>query len=66
LHECLHRDKRCIRIIHGKGIGSKNKEPVLKKKVRSWLIQKNEVIAYVEAPKHDGGSGAIIVLIKNS
>jgi len=33
--------------------------------VRSWLIQKNEVIAYVEAPKHDGGSGAIIVLIKN-
>jgi len=66
LHECLHRNKRCIRIIHGKGIGSKNREPVLKKKVRSWLIQKNEVIAYVEAPKYDGGSGAIIVLIKNS
>ena len=58
------RHIRCIRIIHGKGIGSKNKEPVLRNKVKNWLAQKDEVIAYAQAPKHDGGSGAVIVLLK--
>lgn len=66
LRLCQKRNVRCIRIIHGKGIGSVNKEPVLKKRVRSWLMQKQEIIAYVETPRHDGGSGAIIVLIKES
>ena len=51
-------------IIHGKGYGSINKEPVLKKKVRNWLCQKDEVIAFAEAPKHDGGSGVVLVLLK--
>ena len=64
IQECKKKKIRCIRIIHGKGYGSKNKEPVLKKKVRSWLMQKDEVIAYSEAPRHDGGSGVVIVLLK--
>ena len=64
IQECKKKKIRCIRIIHGKGYGSKNKEPVLKKKVRNWLMQKDEVIAYSEAPRHDGGSGVVIVLLK--
>ena len=64
IQECKKRHVRCIRIIHGKGIGSKNKEPVLKNKVKNWLAQKEEVIAFAQAPKHDGGSGAVIVLLK--
>ncbi|NQW35265.1 MAG: Smr/MutS family protein [Methylophilales bacterium] len=64
IQECKKKKVRCIRIIHGKGYGSKNKEPVLKKKVRGWLAQKDEVIAYAQAQKHDGGSGVVIVLLK--
>ena len=64
IQECKKRHLRCIRIIHGKGIGSKNKEPVLRNKVKNWLAQKDEVIAYAQAPKHDGGSGAVVVLLK--
>tara|TARA_B100000795_G_scaffold121027_1_gene90092 strand:+ start:750 stop:1289 length:540 start_codon:yes stop_codon:yes gene_type:complete len=64
IQDCKKRHTRCIRIIHGKGIGSKNKEPVLRNKVKNWLAQKDEVIAYAQAPKHDGGSGAVIVLLK--
>tara|TARA_B100000795_G_scaffold204577_1_gene158178 strand:- start:554 stop:1093 length:540 start_codon:yes stop_codon:yes gene_type:complete len=64
IQNCKKRHIRCIRIIHGKGIGSRNKEPVLRNKVKNWLAQKDEVIAYAQAPKHDGGSGAVIVLLK--
>lgn len=55
---------RCVRIIHGKGHGSVNKEPVLKNKVRSWLVQKNEVIAFCQARAAEGGAGALVVLLK--
>jgi len=55
---------RCVRIIHGKGLGSMNKKPVLKSKVRNWLVQKEEVIAFVQARAADGGSGALMVLLK--
>ena len=33
---------RCVRVVHGKGLGSPGKTPVLKGKVQSWLIQKQE------------------------
>lgn len=55
---------RCVRIIHGKGLGSVNKQPVLKSKVRNWLVQKDEVIAFCQARAADGGSGALMVLLK--
>lgn len=58
------RGQRCVRIIHGKGLGSVNKEPVLKQKVRNWLAQKDEVIAFCQAKAADGGAGALIVLLK--
>jgi DNA-nicking Smr family endonuclease len=55
---------RCVRIVHGKGLSSPNREPVLKGKVRLWLAQRDEVLAYCEAPRHSGGSGAVLVLLK--
>jgi DNA-nicking Smr family endonuclease len=64
LRRCLRSGVRCVRIIHGKGLGSVNKEPVLKHKVRNWLIQKDEVLAFSQATAADGGSGALIVLLK--
>ncbi len=46
IRESVKRGLRCLRVIHGKGLGSIGKEPVLKGKVRAWLVQKNEVIAF--------------------
>ncbi len=57
------RGWRCIRVIHGKGNGSVGKAPVLKNKVQRWLVQKIEVLAFVQAKAADGGRGALVVLI---
>ena len=54
---------RCVRVVHGKGHGSPGREPVLKGKVKSWLVQKNEVIAFTQARAAQGGAGALIVLL---
>ena len=61
---CLRREQRCVRVIHGKGLGSVNKEPVLKGKVLRWLTQRDEVLAFCQAGPTDGGSGALVVLLK--
>jgi DNA-nicking Smr family endonuclease len=65
LNDCLRNDARCVRIIHGKGLRSKNREPVLKTKVANWLIQRDEVLAFCQARQTDGGSGAVVVLLKS-
>ena len=57
---------RCVRVVHGKGLGSPGKTPVLKGRVQSWLIQKNEVIAFVQARPAEGGAGALVVLLAQS
>ena len=54
---------RCVRVVHGKGLGSPGKTPVLKGKVQSWLIQKQEVLAFVQARPSQGGAGALVVLL---
>ena len=54
---------RCVRVVHGKGLGSPGKTPVLKGRVQSWLIQKNEVLAFVQARPAQGGAGALVVLL---
>jgi DNA-nicking Smr family endonuclease len=54
---------RCVRVVHGKGLGSPGKTPVLKGKVQSWLIQKQEVLAFVQARPAHGGAGALLVLL---
>lgn len=65
LDECLEHGIRCLRIVHGKGYGSQGLEPVLKDKVRTWLIQKAEVMAFSEAPERGGGAGALLVLLRS-
>lgn len=64
LRESVRGGLRCVRVIHGKGNGSPGREPVLKGKVRSWLVQKNEVIAFAQARAQDGGHGAVLVLLR--
>ena len=57
---------RCVRVVHGKGLGSPGKTPVLKGRVHAWLVQKNEVLAFVQARGDEGGAGALVVLLKPS
>jgi DNA-nicking Smr family endonuclease len=57
------RGLRCVRVIHGKGLRSPKREPVLKGKVRQWLVQRDEVLAFCQAPAAQGGSGALLVLL---
>lgn len=55
---------RCVRVVHGKGHGSPGKTSVLRTKVPGWLIQKHEVLAFVQARPPDGGAGALLVLLR--
>jgi DNA-nicking Smr family endonuclease len=66
LNRCMLEERRCVRIIHGKGHGSKNRLPVLKNKVRHWLMQRDDVLAFCQARSVDGGTGAVIVLLRSS
>ncbi|MBY0455405.1 MAG: Smr/MutS family protein [Burkholderiaceae bacterium] len=55
---------RCVRVVHGKGLGSPGKSPVLKGRVQRWLVQKTEVLAFVQARPVEGGAGALVVLLQ--
>ena len=65
LRGCRARRLGCVRIVHGKGLGSRNREPVLKGKVYHWLKQREEVLAFAQAPAAHGGAGAVLVLLKS-
>jgi len=64
IRDASKRGWRCVRIVHGKGLGSRGKTPVLKSKVQRWLVQKTEVLAFVQAKGSEGGAGALVVLLK--
>ncbi len=64
LLECQRQGIRCVRIVHGKGLRSPNREPVLKLHLRHWLARRQEVLAYVQARPADGGGGAVVALLK--
>ena len=64
IRRSMRRGVRCVRIIHGIGYGSPNGEPVLRSVVHSWLVQKDEVVAFCVANRADGGHGALVVLLK--
>lgn len=54
----------CVRIVHGKGLGSPGGRPILKVKLNHWLRQRDEVLAFCSARPADGGTGAIYVLLR--
>ncbi len=57
---------RCVRVIHGKGLGSGNRGPILKRKVDTWLRKWDAVLAFISARQVDGGTGAVYVLLKKN
>lgn len=64
VHRCASNNKLCIRIVHGKGLGSGDRGPVLKRGVDRWLRKWDVVLAFVSARQVDGGTGAVYVLLK--
>ncbi|TDP63166.1 Smr/MutS family protein [Roseateles toxinivorans] len=66
IHHAARTGMRCVRVVHGKGNGSPGREPVLKARVRRWLVQKQEVLAFTQARASEGGNGALIVLLQGA
>jgi DNA-nicking Smr family endonuclease len=64
LHEAMQQKLRCVLVIHGKGLNSRGGEAILRKLTRHWLTQHHLVLGYCDAPPRDGGSGAVLVLLK--
>jgi DNA-nicking Smr family endonuclease len=66
LIHCRRHDIHCVRIIHGKGRGSRDGKPVIKNKLNRWLQNTPQVLAFSSARTCDGGTGAVYVLLKNT
>ena len=64
LRDCRAHGVGCVRIVHGKGLGSPGRQPVLKDKVKRWLVQSDRVLAFVQARADEGGVGALVVLLQ--
>ncbi len=64
LDECVQQGYRCVLVVHGKGMSSKNREPVLKTRIGNWLAQRQDVLAFCQARPEDGGGGAVVVLLR--
>jgi len=64
LARSLVRGMRCVRVVHGKGLRSPGKVGVLKHLSRGWLAQREEILAFCQARPHEGGSGALRVLLR--
>lgn len=54
-------NQNVIKIVHGKG-----PEAILKTYVNGWLKQHRDVLAFVSAPENQGGTGAVLVLLKRA
>jgi len=64
LADCQDHDVRCVRIVHGKGNRSPNTGPVIKTLLDGWLRRRKDVLAFCSARPHDGGTGAVYVLLR--
>lgn len=62
--QSMARGYTCVRVVHGKGLKSGHKGPVLKRKVDQWLRRWEPVLAFVSARPADGGTGAAYVLLR--
>jgi DNA-nicking Smr family endonuclease len=65
LAEAHHYGIRCVRIIHGKGLRSRNAGPILKGLTDRLLRRRDDVIAFASARPAQGGTGAVVVLLKD-
>ncbi|AKU92162.1 Smr/MutS family protein [Vulgatibacter incomptus] len=67
VEESRRKGRRCVVVIHGRGLHSKDQIPVLKEGVQVWLSQGrigSNVLAFATARQHDGGAGAVYVLLR--
>jgi DNA-nicking Smr family endonuclease len=64
LERALVRNLRCVRIVHGKGLRSGTRGPVLRHAVHRLLAASPAVLAFVSAPAAQGGAGAVHVLLR--
>ncbi len=67
LIEAVRAGQRCVLIIHGRGLNSKDQTPVLKERLKSWLARGRAarvVLAFTTARPCDGGAGALYVLLR--
>lgn len=63
INEAAASNISAIRIVHGKGLHSKDKKPVLKNLILGWLKKNQHVLAVCSTPANDGSTGAVYVLI---
>lgn len=63
LGEALQHRARVVRVVHGKGLRSGHRGPVLKLVASHFLQRVGDVLAFASAREVDGGSGAILVLL---
>jgi DNA-nicking Smr family endonuclease len=66
LAEAAFFGARCVRVVHGKGLGSGPRGPVLKRTVDGILKRTDAVIAFCSARRVDGGTGAVYVLLSKT
>ena len=66
LAESNNAGKRCVRIVHGRGLGSPGRNGILRQLVKSWLSRRKDILAFCHAPPNDGGEGALWVLLKSN
>jgi DNA-nicking Smr family endonuclease len=67
LQKAILQRKRCVLIIHGRGLGSKDRVPVLKNALGNWFTRralKKKILAFTTAKEYDGGGGAMYVLLR--
>jgi DNA-nicking Smr family endonuclease len=64
LTDCLEKNIKCIRVVHGKGYGSGQRGPVLKALTDAYLRNCEAVLAFCSARDDDGGTGALYALLE--
>jgi len=66
IDDCRRHGELCVRIVHGKGLRSKAHGPVLKQMTDTLLRQRGDVLAFTSARPAEGGTGAVIVLLRHA
>jgi DNA-nicking Smr family endonuclease len=65
LAESVRESRRCVRIVHGRGLGSPGREGILRQLVKRWLSRSQDVLAFCHPPPCDGGEGALWILLRS-